>query len=96
MSKRLLFLILFTLPVFHVGRAEVPTEPVEIGFETQYFVDDFIVDNRWSNKQKNEMILRQFHQPAKHGANPMISGEGVYVCVIRDPETGKFKLWYQK
>ena len=74
--------------------AAVPEEPVEIGFEPQYFVDDYIVDNRWGHKQRNQMVLRRFHQPRKH-RSPIIAETGGYVCAQRDRQTGKFKLWYQ-
>ena len=96
MFKRLFFLVLSTLLPLFSGLAEIPVEPIKIGFEPQYFVDDFIVDNRWGNKQKRAMVLRDFHQAKKHEANPLIPKEGGYVCVTRDPESGKFKLWYQK
>ncbi len=74
---------------------DIPEEPVEIGFEPQYFVDDYLVDNRWGNKQKREMVLRTFHSAEKHEGNPVIAGKGGYVCVRRDDETGVFKMWYQ-
>ncbi|MBG86740.1 MAG: hypothetical protein CMO80_07555 [Verrucomicrobiales bacterium] len=74
--------------------AAIPDEPVAIGFEPQYFVDDHLVDNRWGNKQKSEMVLRRFHQPRKHGS-PVIPDTGGYVCVQRDEATGRFKLWHQ-
>lgn len=95
MFKRLLILIFLKYSVFDQGWAEVPVEPVDIGFETQYFVDDFIVDNRWGNKQGKEMILREFHQPVKYEANPVLAGQGGYVCVDRDEDSGEFKMWYQ-
>src|SRR6056297_884001 len=75
---------------------DIPDEPVEIGFEPQYFVDDYLVDNRWGNKQKKETVLRTFHPAKKHDSNPLIPGEGGYVSVKRDPESGHFKMWYQK
>ena len=55
MSKCLLFLIFFTLSAFQEGQAEIPTEPVGIGFEPQYFVDDFIADNRWVARLLDEL-----------------------------------------
>ena len=88
-------LVVFTILGVAIGlNAAVPSEPMEIGFEPQYFVDDYLVDNRWGNKQKREMVLRRFHQPVKHG-QPVIPGTGGYVCVQRDEKTGQFKLWHQ-
>lgn len=79
-----------------VSAGEIPREPVEIGFEPQYFVDDYLVDNRWGNKQKREMVLRRFHSATKEPVNPVIAGDGGYVTVKRDAESGSFQLWYQK
>lgn len=72
----------------------VATEPLEIGRTPQFFLDDFLVDNRWSLKPKREEVLRVFHAPKKHGLNPLIHGDGGYVSVARDEELG-FKMWYQ-
>jgi len=38
-------------------------------------------------------VLRAFHPPAKHDGNPVIEGEGGYVCVVRDGDL--FRMWYQ-
>ncbi len=54
--------------------SELPDEPVKIGTEPQFFVDDFIVDNRFAIKYKNYSVTRQFHQPQKHTANPAPPG----------------------
>jgi len=90
---RRLLLLLFAA-VLSVS-AEVPVEPVAIGFTPQYFVDDYIVDNRWGNKQGKEMVLREFHQAVRPDAKPVIAGKGGYVSVHRDEESGLFRLWYQ-
>ncbi|MGI5816545.1 MAG: hypothetical protein ACOX9R_00435 [Armatimonadota bacterium] len=74
--------------------AMVPAEPVEIGHEPQYFVDDWLVDNRWGNRS-SQNVVRAFHQPVKHAGNPLIAGRGGYVQVLRDPDGGIFRMWYQ-
>lgn len=74
--------------------AMVPQEPIEIGHEPQYFVDDWLVDNRWGNRS-TENVVRSFHQPVKYPGNPLIAGTGGYVQVLRDPETGLFRMWHQ-
>lgn len=73
-----------------------PQEPIEIGYEPQYFVDDYLVDNRWGNKQKSEMVVRTRHSAVKEARNPVIAGQGGYVSVARDAESGEFKMWYQR
>lgn len=70
-------------------------EPIEIGHVPQFFLDDFLVDNRWSLKPKREEVLRVFHAPKKHERNPLFSGDAGYASVARDPENGLFKMWYQ-
>lgn len=70
-------------------------EPLDIGHTPQFFVDDFLVDNRWSLKPKREEVLRVFHAPKRHEGNPLITGNAGYASVARDAESGLFKMWYQ-
>lgn len=70
-------------------------EPVQIGHTPQFFIDDTIVDNRWSLKPKIEEVVRAFHAPKKHAKNPLIVGSCGYASVVREADTGTFKLWYQ-
>jgi ubiquinone/menaquinone biosynthesis C-methylase UbiE len=73
----------------------LPVEPVEIGTTPQFVFDNFIVDNHWAIKYKRESVKRVFHQPIKFESNPVIRGEGGYTTVIRDKQTGLFRMWYQ-
>ena len=79
----------------------VPQEPVEIGTTPQFFIDDYIVDNRWAlnyRRESPEMVLRVFHPMQKHPENPLIDmgKDGPsWPSVLRDPDTGRFRLWYQ-
>lgn len=73
----------------------IPEEPLKIGLDPQYFVDDYLVDNRWGNKQSRDMVLPVYHQAQKFEGNPVIDNEGGYLSVVRDAETGHFKMWYQ-
>jgi len=75
--------------------SHLPDEPVRIGTQPQFFVDDYIVDNRFALKYKREAVVRVFHPPKKHAANPLIANDGGYVCVRRDPKSGLFRMWYQ-
>ncbi len=92
MKNIIILTLSYFSPLFAGG---IPNEPIEIGFEPQYFVDDYLVDNCWGNKQKSEMVLRTFHAAEKHPANPVIAEEGGYVSVVRDEESGQYKMWYQ-
>jgi len=77
------------------GIGMLPNEPVEIGAEPQFFIDDYIVDNRWAIKYKKQAVLRVFHQPKKYEGNPLIANDGGYVNVLREEDTGLFRMWYQ-
>ena len=80
---------------FLLGTSILASEPIEIGHTPQFFLDDHVVDNRWSLKPKREEVLRVFHVPKKHERNPVITGDAGYASVARDPESGTFKMWYQ-
>jgi len=73
----------------------LPKEPLAIGVEPQFFIDDYLVDNRWSLRQKHGAVVRVFHEPQKHEKNPVIAGDGGYVSVVRDDEAGLYRMWYQ-
>jgi hypothetical protein len=87
----------------------IPVEPVEIGDTPQFFVDDYLVDNRWAVRfgdESREMVLRVFHPPKKHPANPLYLAERTepasapqggpsWFSVLRDEKTGLFRMWYQ-
>lgn len=68
---------------------------IPIGHTVQFFVDDHLVDNRWGVEYLTETVLRVFHLPIKHEGNPVITGKGGYVNVVREEETGLFRMWYQ-
>lgn len=69
--------------------------PHQIGSTPQLFVDDHLVDNRWGVEYLTEAVTRVFHAPVKHDANPLISGSGGILNVLRDEEDGRFRMWYQ-
>jgi hypothetical protein len=53
--------------------ASIPEEPLNIGREPQFFVDDYVVDNLWQLKKGrgDQIIRRVFHAPVRHGKNPV-------------------------
>jgi hypothetical protein len=112
-TRRSFISCLAALPV-SVQRAlgafrSIPREPVEIGGVPQFFIDDYIVDNRWAvnfERGSPEMVLRVFHQPVKHPSNPLIMPKHVeplnlpqpgpsWFSVLHDPKSGMFRMWYQ-
>ena len=70
----------------------------DIGTDRQLFIDDDVVA-----VVKN--VTRRFHHPVKHPANPMIENDQPWEVVpyfrscsfnvLRDPEDGLFKCWYE-
>jgi len=77
------------------GVGALPAEPVTVGTTPQFLVDDYIVDNRFAIKYKNHAVTRRFHQPKKHESNPLFAEDGSYANVVRDEQTGLFRMWYQ-
>ena len=76
--------------------AQVPDEPLEITRGVpQFFVDDWLVDNRYAIKYKHNAVVHTVHPPVKHPANPVYRGDCGYVNVARHPTSGRFQLWTQ-
>jgi hypothetical protein len=73
----------------------LPKEPVEIGTAPQFLFDRYVIDNHWAVKYKTETVRRVFHQPVKYEHNPLIAGEGGYICILKDGDDGLFRMWYQ-
>lgn len=63
--------------------------------DPQFFLDDYLVDNRWGLEDRTKTVTRVFHPPRKVPENPVIAEDGGYVNVVRDIKTGLFRLWYQ-
>jgi hypothetical protein len=76
-------------------QAAAEVQAIEIGTRPQLFVDNGIVDNTWTMRQKVQHIDRVFHQPVKHAQNPLLQGDLGYVCTAFDGAAGVYHLWYQ-
>ena len=88
--------------VLHSERLMFPLDvsdwPVKIDGARQLFVDDYLIASR-------DGLRRVLHQPRKHPANPIMTGETaweggprwgpVLAYVLRDEKTGRFRLWYR-
>lgn len=69
-------------------------EPLRIGSATQLLVNDTVIEDRWK-------LTRVLHPPVKFAANPVLlrdkpwEGDSISVgSVIKDPEAGKYRMWY--
>jgi len=56
------------------------------------FVDDFLLERAWR-------VAREVCPPQRHPANPVVTGPEdrcfqPYMTVLRDPQTGRFRIWY--
>jgi hypothetical protein len=84
--QRILFLTVLSIlqTVGSPVSADLPTEPVTIGYEPQFVFDNHIVDNHWAIRYKRQAVTRVFHQAAKHAANPVMT-----------QAAGLFRMYYQ-
>lgn len=74
----------------------IPVEPLRIGYGPQFVFDRHIVDNKWALKYKRQAVARVVHPTVKHPGNPVIGkDQPSYVAVLRDEETGLFRMYYQ-
>ena len=72
------------------------TGPIELRGKRQLFVDDHI-------EEETRGLERVLNQPVKYAGNPVISPTypwergcvDIYGTVMRDPEDGSFRMWYQ-
>ena len=98
MSLKPLLAVGWLLIASNVAESQVPSlpnEPIEIGSQPQFVIDDYVIDNRFALRYKREAVVRVFHAPKKHPNNPLIKHDGGYVGVVRDPKSGLFRMWYQ-
>jgi hypothetical protein len=68
--------------------------PLRLGPGPHLFLDEFLID-------QHRGISRRVHRPERDPQipNPLITGKedecnGPYLTVIRDPATGRFRIWY--
>lgn len=73
----------------------LPDGPIDIGTTPQLLFDGYVVENHWTLHQPQETVERVFLPGRKFEGNPVISEDGGYVSVVKDPETGLFRMWYQ-
>lgn len=73
----------------------LPPEPIDIGHEPQFVLDQHVVDLTWAMKLKGEPVRRVSHQAVKHAGNPLITGDDPsHLWVVREGD-GRFRMWYQ-
>jgi hypothetical protein len=68
-------------------------EPVAIGRDVQLFLDDYLI-------AEHDGLRRAVHAPRRAFDRPVLGREAEntqsYVTVLRDPATGRFRMWYDR
>src|SRR6187402_750 len=95
MKPHYVALLALFFPLTLTVDAALPEEPMEIGHAPQFVFDLHVVDTTWGLRPKGEPVKRVLHQPTKHAANPLITGDDPsHLWVLREAD-GKFRMWYQ-
>lgn len=92
-----IFMLLVMLMSFsESSRADLPVEPIAIGFEPQFVFDNHIVDNHWAIHYKRQAVKRVFHQATKHEANPVMPYDAPsFFSIAYDEQAKLFRMYYQ-
>ena len=70
-------------------------EPLRIGNQFQYLMDEYLVEDRWMLKRTLGKVLKHQRNPVLVQDKPWEEAIGAYPSVLHDPHTGKFRMWYQ-
>ena len=80
-------------------RADEDAGPLDVGANTQLFLDDAVVAQRTG-------VVRQWHEARKHPDNPLLTkdpndpaqctGPSSHISVLYDEEDDLFKMWYHE
>lgn len=80
--------------VYMPGQTSRPAEPLSLAVGPHLFIDDYLVD-------QTDGITRRVNRPLRDPdiPNPIITGREdrnyqPFLTVLRDPETGVFRIWY--
>ncbi len=88
-------LLLVVLWQASLTSAQLPSEPLDIGYEPQFLFDGYVVDNHWAIRYKRQAMRRVFHQAKKHGEPVMRGDQPSFLWVVRDEKAGLFRMYYQ-
>lgn len=66
--------------------------PIHLSVGPQLFIDDYLIASQSG-------LNRRINSPAPVSQNPLVTGSGdqnvsPYLSVLRDPATGRFRMWY--
>ncbi|MFN0166126.1 MAG: hypothetical protein ACKV22_06815 [Bryobacteraceae bacterium] len=70
-------------------------EPLRIGNQLQFLMDDYLVEDRWMLTRKLGKVIKHLRNPVVVQDKPWEEAMGAYPCVLHDPHTRKYRMWYQ-
>jgi hypothetical protein len=74
------------------GNALVEVKSIQVKSGPHLFLDDFLIE-------QSSNVIRRIQSPKRELAQPIVTGKEdknfqPYVTVLRDPRTGRFRMWY--
>jgi hypothetical protein len=82
-----------TLSLIYLCCTQAGEEPIRLTLGPHLFIDEYLIAN-------HEMLSRTVNQPQKHPLPVVTGGENgdqnfqPYMTVLKDEDTGNFRLWY--
>ena len=69
-------------------------EPLRIGNQVQFLLDDYLVEDRWKLTREVGEVVKHLRNPVLVQDLPWEGAIGSYPCVLFDPKLGKYRMWY--
>ena len=70
-------------------------EPLRIGNQFQYLMDEYMVEDRWKLTRKPGRVIKHLRNPVLAQDKPWEDAMGAYPSVLWDEKAQKFRMWYQ-
>jgi hypothetical protein len=69
-------------------------EPLRIGNQVQFLVDDYVIEDRWKLTRRQGGVAKHLRNPVIAQDKPWEGHVGAYPCVLYDEKTEKYRMWY--
>ena len=70
-------------------------EPMRIGNEIQFLMDDYMVEDRWKLTRTTAPVAKHLRNPVVVQDQPWEDAIGAYPSVLYDEKSRKYRMWYQ-
>ncbi len=70
-------------------------EPMRIGNQFQFLLDDYVVEDRWKLTRKIGRVFKHLRNPVVVQDQPWEEAIGAYPSVLYDDKVRKYRMWYQ-